>query len=1045
MIILHASAIGSTLTLWAESTHTLLVETPTKRPKRSTAKTAPSKLAELPFAATTDELRDALQTIGILNPNIGKLALWTPTTNDGLAVPSSPLLGVIIDPASSLALSAWRVAVCDLDPAQAVDLLSACVGRDNLAPGIFVGASLAAWTAAFRLAASLVARGQYLPALRATGDVWEARWEPVIAADDATRVARLADAMPAACRAMGLEGQPAPSTPINHTLRAVVAALCDQMVRSAPLNAEHAIPFAALPPARRKKLTATDAWVAALRSDDAVVHGDDDDIAKLSRELVQWARSVNAFTAAAFKFCVRLEEPLELTASDDASRSEPVWNVDFLLQAADDPSLQINAAEVWRAKPAAMKLVERPGFEPRKFLLMALGHAAQLCPPIDRALESEEPVGVQLSTADAFTLLVEYAPALEQAGFGVMLPAWWTKRGTRLRIKAKGKARSPKMQAAGKLSLASVVEFEYEIALGDETMTRKQLDDLARQKSPLVQVRGQWVQVDQAEIKAAIAYLAKKSKETVTLADIMRMSLGQGESGVAGLEFGGVAADGWVGDFLAQLAGDKAFAELPVPDGVDATLRPYQQRGYSWMEFLTQWGLGACLADDMGLGKTLQVLALIRGRWDTGETRQPTLVVCPTSVIGNWQREAARFVPGLPVMAHHGSDRMKAETFAETASTHAIVLTSYALLHRDIDALAAVPWAALVLDEAQNIKNSETKQSRAARTLSASTRIALTGTPVENHVGDLWSIMDYLNPGLLGKRADFKRNYFNPVQSGDAQALERLKRLTTPFILRRMKTDKSIIADLPDKLEMPVYCTLTREQASLYQAVVKDAEDALAGTDGIQRRGLILATLSKLKQVCNHPAQFLHDGSAIPGRSGKLARLTEMLEEALDVGDKALIFSQFAEMGGMIQRHLQETFGHEVLFLHGSVDKRKRDEMVQRFQSGDGGPKIFVLSLKAGGVGLNLTAANHVFHFDRWWNPAVENQATDRAFRIGQKKAVQVHKFTCAGTLEEKIDDMIRDKQKVADQIVGAGEDWLTELSTDQLRDLFALGPEAVE
>jgi len=305
--------------------------------------------------------------------------------------------------------------------------------------------------------------------------------------------------------------------------------------------------------------------------------------------------------------------------------------------------------------------------------------------------------------------------------------------------------------------------------------------------------------------------------------------------------------------------------------------------------------------------------------------------------------------------------------------------------------------------------------------------------------------MEFLNPGFLGTLAQFKRDFFLPIQAnGDEEAAHRLKRLTGPFILRRLKTDKTIIADLPEKQEMKVFCTLTKEQASLYAAVVEEASKELDGTEGIQRRGVVLATLSKLKQVCNHPAQFLGDNSAIPGRSGKLARLTEMLEEVLATGERALVFTQFAEMGALIQRHLQETFGREVLFLHGAVPKRQRDRMVSRFQSEDGGPRVFLLSLKAGGTGLNLTAANHVFHFDRWWNPAVENQATDRAFRIGQRRNVQVHKFLCAGTLEEKIDEMIQHKQELAERIVGAGEGWLTELSTAALKELFTLREGAV-
>jgi SNF2 family DNA or RNA helicase len=386
------------------------------------------------------------------------------------------------------------------------------------------------------------------------------------------------------------------------------------------------------------------------------------------------------------------------------------------------------------------------------------------------------------------------------------------------------------------------------------------------------------------------------------------------------------------------------------------------------------------------------------------------------------------------------SSRARGESFQAEAKKHAVVLSSFALLHRDADLLSETPWAGVVLDEAQNIKNPETKASRAARSLPADYRVALTGTPVENHVGDLWAIMEFLNPGLMGSQAEFKRRFFVPIQAErSVTAAQDLRKLTGPFLLRRVKTDTSVIADLPDKMEMKVFCTLTREQASLYAAVVNEMDASLAEADGIQRRGLILGALSRLKQVCNHPAQFLHENGYTAVRSGKAARLTEMLEEVRSSGERALIFTQFKEMGDLLQRLLQETFGEEALFLHGGVPKAKRDQMVNRFQSSGSGPGIFILSLKAGGTGLNLTAANHVFHFDRWWNPAVENQATDRAFRIGQTRNVQVHKYVCSGTFEETLDELIERKVALAESIVGTSEAWITEMSTDDLQRMFRL------
>jgi SNF2 family DNA or RNA helicase len=422
----------------------------------------------------------------------------------------------------------------------------------------------------------------------------------------------------------------------------------------------------------------------------------------------------------------------------------------------------------------------------------------------------------------------------------------------------------------------------------------------------------------------------------------------------------------------------------------------------------------------------------------------PTLLICPMSVVGNWEREAERFTPDLRVHVHHGADRLTGAELADALNAADLVITTYALVARDRDALSAIGWRRVVCDEAQNIKNSATRQAQAVRSLPAGSRIALTGTPVENRLAELWSIMEFTSPGLLGPAAKFRTAYAIPIErSGDAEATARLKRITGPFILRRLKTDKAVISDLPDKLEMKIWCNLTPEQASLYQATVTDMLAKIEASEGIERRGLVLATMAKLKQACNHPAHLLGDGSRLDGRSGKLARLEEICDEVIAGGEKALCFTQYAEFGRMLQPHLAARLGCPVLYLHGGTPKKLRDAMVSRFQEITE-PAVFILSLKAGGTGLNLTAANHVIHFDRWWNPAVEDQATDRAFRIGQRKDVQVRKFVCVGTLEERIDAMIEEKKALAERIVGTGEGWLTELSVAELRKVVALSPEAV-
>ena len=424
---------------------------------------------------------------------------------------------------------------------------------------------------------------------------------------------------------------------------------------------------------------------------------------------------------------------------------------------------------------------------------------------------------------------------------------------------------------------------------------------------------------------------------------------------------------------------------------------------------------------------------------------KPTLLVCPMSLVGNWQREAERFTPDLRVHVHHGAGRLSGGELAAALTAANLVITTYAVAARDGAALAGIDWGRVVCDEAQNIKNSATRQARAVRAIPAAARIALTGTPVENHLAELWSIMEFTNSGLLGSAESFRSRYAVPIERhGDEEATAALRRLTGPFILRRLKTDRSIIADLPDKLEMKVWCNLTPEQATLYQATVEEMLAKIeAAEEGIERRGLVLATMAKLKQVCNHPAHLLGDGSALAGRSGKLARLEETCDEVLADGERALCFTQYAQFGAMLEPYLAARLGCRVLYLHGGTSKRERDALVAQFQE-SGEPGVFLLSLRAGGTGLNLTAANHVIHLDRWWNPAVEDQATDRAFRIGQRKDVQVRKFICVGTLEERIDAMIEQKKALADRIVGTGEAWLTEMSVAQLREVIALSPEAV-
>ena len=1050
MIILHACPFEDQFFLWGEIT----IEGDPIPVRRRGRKPKVPKPKPYPFDAGFDELALALKDAAVgFKPNEKRsqsVTIWMPTRGD-FPMPSSPLIAELPQSQAKIGLAPWNLTAYPLSIEEAVTFLCGCMGKRTLASGVVVGADLTYWADALRSAGSLVARQQVLPGLRAQEDGYRALWEPVFAGEEARRLAELAKRMPAVARALsGPDTSTPPETPAVSVLQSFVTASVDHLVRSASLvQLSPRQPLTKSGRGRRKAKPAFEsvheAWLYALRSPDGGMEWDESELAQLAAHIQEWRRPIAVSARSPFRLCFRLEEP-EKSAPAKKKRtksSEAAWNVRYLLQPHDDPSLLIPVGDAWKMRGTKAAALKQHGTHIREYLLSSLGQAAGLCPRIAASLEAAEPAGYAVDTLGAYEFLREKAMALEQAGFGVMLPAWWTRKGTKAQLAVRANIKGPKMQGGSGMSLESLVQFDWELALGGRKLSVRELEALAKLKLPLVRLRGQWVEINVEEIQAAINFWKKQGSGTGTVRDIVQMALGAKE-GPGGFAFGGVKATGWIGKLIKQLEGRIAFEELDSPKAFSGTLRPYQLRGYSWLSFLRQWGLGACLADDMGLGKTIETLAMIQRDWET-QDRRPVLLVCPTSVVNNWQKEASRFTPELPVLVHHGLGRTKGAEFTKTAQQHAIVISSYGLLHRDIQFLKDVPWAGVVLDEAQNIKNPETKQAKTARSIEAEYRIALTGTPVENNVGDLWSIMEFLNPGLLGTQAAFKRNFFVPIQAQrDVEAADRLKRITGPFVLRRLKTDASIISDLPEKMEMKVFCSLTKEQASLYKAVLKNMENALKSPDeGIQRKGVILGVLSKLKQVCNHPAQFLGDRSAIPGRSGKLARLTEMLEEILEVGDRTLIFSQFAEMGEMLKRHLQETFGREVLFLYGGVPRKQRDRMIGRFQA-EGGPPIFVLSLKAGGTGLNLTRANHVFHFDRWWNPAVENQATDRAFRIGQTKNVEVHKFVCAGTLEERIDEMIERKKAVAEQVVGTGEGWLTELSNEELKDIFALRKEAV-
>ncbi|MFF3854722.1 SNF2-related protein [Micromonospora sp. NPDC002575] len=1093
MLVVHGAWLpGAGLAVWAEDS-ALPPQAP-RRPGR-----APRERPH-PFAADHAALTAALAA-GPPAAEPGSVLLRLPTRAGSPAGSPELVRPAVAEPVRGpVTLAGWRAPALRYAPADALALLRAAGDRAGVP-----GATLRHLAELAEFAADLVRRGRVLPgvagapgprltafrpiagasaalhvdgasaapqlagraarrvgvgagAARASGPARagevgaRAVWRPLLTGADAAWARSLALALPPAARA-------AADAPAGELVADALDALTDAAARAA-------LTRTVLTRGGRRS-GATPAWLAALTAPDGGFTAERAALDALAAELDDWQRdAAGGAVRASFRLVEPAADPIAdaLTVAlaraaddvDDADADAAVvgtgavdaetgsvdagrWRVEFGLQAADEPGLVVDAGDVWRSPHAPPGLAGRLD-SPQETLLAELGRASRLWPELDAALRTATPEALELDVEGAHRFLREGAPVLHAAGFGVLLPGWWRRPSARLgaRLQARSRTAPGTVAAAdGGFGLEALVDYRWEVSLGDEPISAEELAALAELKTPLVRLRGRWVELDPGRLAAGLRLL--RSAGELTVADLLRLGLAEADSADA-LPVLEVVADGALGDLLAGQA-ERRLVPLDPPPAFAGTLRPYQRRGLAWLAFLQSLGLGGVLADDMGLGKTVQLLALLAGDPpDAG----PTLLVCPMSLVGNWQREAARFTPKLRVHVHHGAERARGDDFVAAVHAADLVLTTYSVAARDAVDLAGIDWHRVVVDEAQAIKNASTRQAEAVRALPARHRIAVTGTPVENRLADLWSIMQFANPGLLGPAASFRKAYAEPIERhGDAEAAERLRRMTGPFVLRRLKTDSSIISDLPEKLEMEVLCNLTAEQAALYRAVVDDMLARIESTDGIERRGLVLAAMTRLKQVCNHPAQLLRDGSALPGRSGKLARLEEILDEVLAAGEKALLFTQYAEFGGMLRGHLSARFGREVLFLHGGVGKADRDAMVTRFQS-DAGPPLFVLSLKAGGTGLTLTAANHVVHVDRWWNPAVEDQATDRAFRIGQRRRVQVRKFVCAGTVEEKVAAMIAEKRSLAASVVGAGEQWVTELSTERLRELFALEAGAV-
>nr|WP_234441692.1 DEAD/DEAH box helicase [Streptomyces sp. WM6386] len=845
----------------------------------------------------------------------------------------------------------------------------------------------AAWQAAARFALRLLADGRLYPALTPAGyDTWQAG--PFTAAQRQTLEA-LAAAFPPHAHCLP---EPGPAPVRIAEPAAMVRQFCDAVADDLVRTPAAPLAMGALPYAWREARA-----VPALR---------------------EWAEETAAAFTAEVGVSLRVDVP-------EGRRRQ--FRAVLQLHTAADPALVVEAARLW-SEPTEVERLLGPRTENET--LLALRRGARAWPPLQRLLKDAAPDQLRLTDDEAFDLLGDATDALRAAGIDVHWPRELVKALTA--TAEIGQRTAPGSSAGGMLDADALLDFRWQIALGGEPLTEAELDALAETRRPLVRLRDQWVVAD----PKLVARAQRRRMEPLTPMEALSAAL-TGEVEQDGEMFV-CEAVGALGDLVARIRDPEVRTPTAQPAALKATLRDYQKRGLAWLAEMCELGLGGCLADDMGLGKTITLLALHLHRQTDPATAGPTLVVCPASLLGNWQREAARFAPTVPVRRYHGGDR-----HLDDLADDEIVLVTYGVLRRDRKALAETGWSLVAADEAQHVKNPYAVTARELRALPARARVALTGTPVENNLSELWALLDWTTPGLLGSLTAFRDRHARAIEAGeDPEAAERLSRLVRPFLLRRKKSDPGIAPELPAKTETDRVVSLTAEQAGLYEAVVRETMVRIAESEGIARRGLVLKLLTALKQICNHPAQYLKEHSLrrstpLGGRSGKLDLLDELLDTITAEGESVLVFTQYKQMATLLERHLTER-GVPSLFLHGGTPVARREDMVERFQRGE--VPVFLLSLKAAGTGLNLTRATHVVHYDRWWNPAVEDQATDRAYRIGQDRPVQVHKLIAEGTVEDRVAQLLTSKRALADAVVGSGEAALTELSDSDLAELVTLG-----
>lgn len=1038
--------------LWAEDS-TL---PPQRQPKPGRPPNVPDP-RDHPFAASIETLRSACSELNLLvttgTCEQTSLTLLLPSGRFGPESSPDLVRDEEMD-APVDRVSPWTVPALAMDASDLGDVLDALADDSS---SVVPGDTVQYWQTVASLAGEFVRGGRVVPHLELREDCGVAVWRALPStSEDFGRLSALRESMPPLARAHVTDEVVAQATEAKSWGEAEVQSARDSLVRTLDVCVDAAV---------RTRLTSVEQadgddihekWLAALTRPDGTINADPSELEDLREQLDEWTHSPQMAGEQGVRLCLRLWAPApdaEETASataDIEAVSPDGWELELLLQAADDPSLLVEASTVWETAGATQELLERHLEQPQETLLEELGRAASLYPNLEAALEETTPTTLKLTASEADEFLREYAEILEQAGFGVILPAWWNEPERRLgaRLTAGSDASTSAESSVGGIGVDQLCDVHWDVVLGGDRLSEAELEELAALKRPLVRVRGEWVSLQENDIETALELYENGNEGEMTVAEALQADTELADTDpelpVVDNQFEGILADLFDTDL------EEWVDDAETPPRFDGQLRPYQQRGLGWIRYLEELGFGGCLADDMGLGKTIQVLArLVEKRTPVEEHTNddppgPTLVVCPLSVVGNWKHEAREFAPQLDTYVHHGTDRISGDALTDALAAHDMIVTTYGVVRNDIDELQDTQFHRVVLDEAQKIKNTGAKRTQAIRALSARHRFALTGTPVENRLSELWSIMEFCNPGLLGSETAFRDTFARPIERyGDERKIEQLRRLIRPFILRRSKTDETVVDDLPAKTEKKEYCTLSEEQATLYKAATDELLGAVEQAGDMERRGKVLQLINALKTICNHPRQYHEDGSQLVGRSGKLKRLDDLMTGILASGDRALIFTQYTSMAELIRQYIQQQLGQRVLYLHGGTPQQQRDEMVETFQSPDG-PPFFLLSLRAGGTGLTLTAASHVIHYDRWWNPAVEDQATDRTYRIGQTDDVQVHKLICEGTVEEAIDQTIEQKRDLADQVLAEGEEWITELSNEELRELVTLSEETL-